>query len=93
MDWLFLVIVPFALLVIVVFKQNDHINRSERTLDALIKHLGIDRVGLVDREVSALLQANKKIEAIKAYRILTGAGLAAAKEHVESLQQNSRPSA
>jgi len=93
MDGLFLAIIPFALLVVIVFKQSDHIICLERTQDALIKHLGINRIRLIEREVAALLQANKKIEAIKAYQILTGVGLAAAKEHVESLQQNANPSA
>jgi ribosomal protein L7/L12 len=47
---------------------------------------------VADGEVSAgvmdLLRAGKKIEAIKQYRIETGAGLLEAKEAVESLERS-----
>ena len=41
--------------------------------------------GGVDSQVVALAQSGQKIEAIKRYRELTGAGLAEAKQAVEAL--------
>jgi ribosomal protein L7/L12 len=41
--------------------------------------------GGVDSEVVALARSGQKIEAIKRYRELTGAGLAEAKQAVEAL--------
>jgi ribosomal protein L7/L12 len=44
-----------------------------------------ESAGGVDSEVVALAQSGQKIEAIKRYRELTGAGLAEAKQAVEAL--------
>jgi ribosomal protein L7/L12 len=59
--------------------------RVDRKLDALLRHSGVDLVGLANTEVQALLKAGRKIDAIKAYRDLTGAGLAEAKAAVERM--------
>ncbi len=60
-------------------------SRLERKLDLLIRHSGIDVPAVAVAEAAALAKAGNKIEAIKAYRELTGCGLAEAKTKVESL--------
>jgi hypothetical protein len=83
----------FIVAIVLGGRRDDRIERLERWLDALVKHSGINRAELADREVLALLQENKKGEAIRAYRLFMGANLAGAKAHVEWLQQTARPSA
>jgi ribosomal protein L7/L12 len=59
----------------------------ERKLNALLRHHGVDPLqGLVisDRVKQLAADPARKIEAIKAYREETGAGLAEAKEAVEA---------
>ena len=65
------------------------LSRVEGKLDALLKHQGIrfDPYGEVPQPVLDALQRGRKIEAIKEYRLLTGAGLKDAKEHVEEIQR------
>lgn len=58
--------------------------RIERKLDALIAHLGIETPDDGLAEVRKLIAAGRKIEAIKRYREITGAGLAEAKSAVDS---------
>jgi ribosomal protein L7/L12 len=60
-------------------------SRLERKLDLLLRHSGVDLPATAVAEATALMRAGKKIEAIKAYRELTGCGLAEAKAKVESL--------
>ncbi|MEW2412597.1 hypothetical protein AB0953_02535 [Streptomyces sp. NPDC046866] len=65
--------------------------RAERRLGLLLDHLGVEEpepAGL--DEVRALLRDGRTIEAIKAYRGLTGAGLAEAKRAVDTLAQRER---
>lgn len=78
----------FGLLVAVfwlVAKINASVARQERKVDALLKHSGVDVSSLAAHEAEALARAGRKIEAIKVYRELTGAGLAEAKAAVEKL--------
>ncbi|MFJ9762351.1 ribosomal protein L7/L12 [Streptomyces erythrochromogenes] len=61
-------------------------DRTERRLALLLDHLGIEEpepAGL--DEVRALILEDRQISAIKAYRRITGAGLAEAKLAVEAL--------
>jgi ribosomal protein L7/L12 len=57
----------------------------ERKLDAIADRLGVAVVEPELAEVTALLRQGKKIQAIKAYRESTGAGLAEARDAVERL--------
>jgi ribosomal protein L7/L12 len=57
----------------------------ERKLDAVLDHLGIEVSEPHLKQVEALLRRGKTIEAIKAYREATGAGLREAKEAVDRL--------
>ncbi len=55
----------------------------ESKIDAVLEHLGIPFAEPRFEDVDAYLRAGKKMQAIKAYRERTGAGLAEAKEAVE----------
>ena len=62
-------------------------SRSEAKIDLLLKHAGLtyDPHANVPPGVVEALRAGRKIEAIRQYRMATGAGLKEAKEFVESL--------
>lgn len=64
---------------------DRRLNRLERKVDLLLDHNGLlqDEPGM-DR-VRELLRQDKKIQAIKVYRELTGTGLKEAKEAVERM--------
>jgi hypothetical protein len=76
-----------ALALVWLGRVNDAAGRLERKLDALLKHSGIDPVQLAMKEALDLVKAGKRIQAIKAYRDLTGASLPEAKAAVEKLQE------
>jgi ribosomal protein L7/L12 len=61
------------------------LRRIEQKLDLILAHLGLayEPASTLDDEARRLADAGRKIEAIKAYREATGAGLADAKEAVE----------
>jgi hypothetical protein len=89
MDWAFLALAIGILLTVLVAYGNltARIRGIERKLNALLRHHGVDPVlGLVlsDRVKQLASDPERKIEAIKAYREETGAGLAEAKEAVEA---------
>lgn len=63
----------------------DRLRRLERKVDLILGHLGLTAGDpLIDRVVE-LVDAGRKIEAIKAYREATGAGLNEAKDAVEAI--------
>jgi ribosomal protein L7/L12 len=87
-----------AAIVLRVTSREHHLSaqsRLEAKLDALLKHQGIQFDPYADLAPSVLdaLRRGKKIEAIKEYRAVSGAGLKEAKEYVEELQRraSSRP--
>lgn len=59
--------------------------RIEHKLDLILGHLGLAEEDPRLAEVAALLRDDKKIQAIKVYREITGAGLAEAKDAVERM--------
>jgi ribosomal protein L7/L12 len=69
------------------------LNRLERKVDFLLRELNLVEkeeatlpdFGPVLTEVAELVRQNRKIEAIKLYREMTGAGLKEAKEVVDRL--------
>ena len=65
------------------------LSRLEGKLDALMKHHGVRYDAYADLAPSVLdaLRRGKKIQAIKAYRVASGAGLKEAKEYIEELQR------
>jgi ribosomal protein L7/L12 len=57
----------------------------ERKLDLIMKHLGVVDQVPQDPDVVQFLMQGQKIQAIKAYRERTGAGLREAKDEVERI--------
>ncbi|MFF3012699.1 hypothetical protein [Streptomyces sp. NPDC057939] len=70
---------------------EDKVDALERRLGLVLDHLGIEEPeppGL--DEVRALMRDGRTVSAIKAYRGITGAGLAEAKRAVEALDLTPR---
>jgi hypothetical protein len=84
-----------AILILVVGFEVQKVRRELRrvsdSLGAIREKLGIVEPPKAPAEVFGLLQSGRKIEAIKAYREATGAGLAEAKAAVERLAAGSGP--
>ncbi|MBN1998614.1 ribosomal protein L7/L12 [candidate division KSB1 bacterium] len=85
-----------AFIVIRLTSGQDHqrtLARMEAKLDALLKHHGIhfNPYKDVPPSVVEVLRRGRKIEAIKEYRRLTGAGLKEAKYFVEEVWRRSTP--
>jgi ribosomal protein L7/L12 len=72
-----------------VERHLQALSRVEAKLDALLKHQGVrfDPYAEVPPSVVDALRGNRKIDAIKAYRTATGAGLRDAKEFVEEVER------
>jgi Ribosomal protein L7/L12 C-terminal domain len=88
MDGTFWLVLVFGLLLMANFmspKARGNNSRLERKVDLILKHLGIDPNQGVNEKIVELMKAGQKIEAIKLYRVQTGAGLKDAKDYVESL--------
>ncbi|MFF2196237.1 ribosomal protein L7/L12 [Streptomyces sp. NPDC058157] len=65
---------------------QDRADRLERRLGLVLEHLGIEEPEPAGLDgVRALMREGRTVSAIKAYREITGAGLAEAKQAVESL--------
>ncbi|MFD8145145.1 ribosomal protein L7/L12 [Streptomyces sp. NPDC059708] len=65
---------------------QDRADRLERRLGLVLDHLGIEEPEPAGMDaVRALMREGRTVSAIKAYREITGAGLAEAKKAVESL--------
>ncbi|WP_405880889.1 ribosomal protein L7/L12 [Streptomyces sp. NBC_01136] len=66
--------------------RNDRrIARVEQKLDLIIDHLGLAQTDPELEQVAALARDGKKIQAIKAYREVTGVGLKEAKDAVDRM--------
>ena len=76
-------------------RQVRALSRLEAKLDALLKHeqIQFDPYSNVPPPVLDALRRGKKIEAIKEYRLATGAGLKDAKDYVEEVQRRATPPA
>jgi ribosomal protein L7/L12 len=57
----------------------------ERKIDLILDHLGIQHRDETAERIARLMSNGQKIEAIKLYRELTGAGLKEAKDAVEAI--------
>lgn len=67
-------------------KRTDlRVARVEQKLDLVLDHLGLREAEPRMDEIDALLRDGKKIQAIKTYREITGAGLKEAKDAVERM--------
>jgi hypothetical protein len=93
MDGIFWLVLVLALLILslcfsltsAVSNNGQRLRSLERRVDLILKHLGIDPNQGINPQVQELMKAGQKIQAIKLYRELTGAGLKEAKDYVESL--------
>jgi large subunit ribosomal protein L7/L12 len=95
--WLFLVLVLLlgsVLLTVRVQTLEARVKRLQRGLDSVAEHVGFtlpeSTVGSPSAAVLAFLDQGRKIEAIKQYRVETGAGLKDAKEAVEAFERGHR---
>lgn len=68
-----------------ISQADQRVARVERKLDLVLEHLGLDGEDPRMGEVVSLVRTDKKIQAIKVYREITGAGLKEAKEAVDRL--------
>ena len=66
-------------------RADRRLARIERKLDLIMDHLDLREEDPRLDEVAGLARAGRKIEAIKAYREATGAGLREAKDAVDRL--------
>ncbi|MER5469379.1 ribosomal protein L7/L12 [Streptomyces sp. NPDC002685] len=80
-----LMIASFAGLEGKLARTDRRIAHVEHQLDQILDHLGIREDPPHLPQVTALLRDGKKIQAIKAYREATGAGLKEAKDAVEGM--------
>lgn len=76
----------------VMFTDNSALSRLsrqvaalDRKLDLILAHLGLEAPQREYAEVVEHLRAGRKIQAIKAFREATGAGLADAKNEVDAM--------
>ncbi|MCX4972875.1 MULTISPECIES: ribosomal protein L7/L12 [unclassified Streptomyces] len=81
-----IMIASFAGLETKLSRADRRIARVEKKIDLIIRHLGVHADDPELPEVAAFLRDGKKIQAIKAYRAATGAGLQEAKEAVERME-------
>jgi ribosomal protein L7/L12 len=86
---LFVIAVVFRLALLE--RRVAAISRIDGKLDALLRHAGVqfDPYENVSADVADALRRGEKIEAIKRYRLATGAGLKDAKDFVEEVQRRS----
>lgn len=89
MEWVAPSLVLVGVLAIwgIVSRTQGRLDRLERRLNLLLRHFNIDPAAgspLSDRVRALADDPARKIEAIKAYREETGAGLAEAKAAVEA---------
>lgn len=84
------------ILILIVSYEVQQLKRELRrvsgALDSIREKLGIVEPQKVPAEVFGLLESGRKLEAIKAYREATGAGLAEAKSAVERIAGRTGPS-
>jgi ribosomal protein L7/L12 len=66
-------------------RHRVRLARVERKLDALLDHLGVEVPEPHLLQVETMLRQGKNVQAIKAYREATGAGLREAKEAVDRM--------
>lgn len=90
--------IPVILITVLFTIFNTNINalqrdqkRIESKLDRIIEHLGLPELSKenindeLKEELKKLIEANKKVKAIKKLRDVTGMGLVEAKDYVDSL--------
>lgn len=81
-----LAVVGLLMIIVTSIKQmQSDIARINANLNKIAKQVGVEDT--ITDELKGLLLEGKRIEAVKKYRIATGAGLVEAKEYVDSLKE------
>ena len=84
-----LLIFPLLALLSFIHQMRSDVSRKlallDLKLDKVLNHLAIAAESEVPPEVVGLLQAGRKIEAIKVYRQATGASLKESKEAIDDM--------
>lgn len=81
-----LAVVGLLIIIVASIKQmQSDIARINKNLNKIAKQVGVEDT--ITDELKGLLLEGKRIEAVKKYRIATGAGLVEAKEYVDSLKE------
>ena len=91
--WLSIVVALVGIVLIAIASRSSttknlerKLDRLERKLDLVMRQLGVEQpTAAADDDVVALVRAGHRIEAIKRYRELTGAGLKEAKDAVDQI--------
>ena len=85
--------VSFLVLTIETRQIDGRLKQLDRRLSLILKHLNIDplaEVQLSERVQALARDPSRKVEALKAYRQETGAGLREAKEAIEAFLKDRR---
>lgn len=87
MFWAIVVGMILALLLIYISQLRNDISNIKKTMDKIAKQVGVPDVITeeVKNQLKGLINENKKVKAVKQYRIITGSGLKEANDYVESL--------
>ncbi|GAA0741277.1 50S ribosomal protein L7/L12 [Clostridium oceanicum] len=81
-----LAVVGFLMIIVASIKQmQSDIARINANLNKIAKQVGVEDT--ITDQLKGLLLEGKRIEAVKKYRIATGAGLVEAKEYIDSLKE------
>lgn len=75
----------FIWLIATITQIQKDLSRMNLTLNKIAKQVGVPDT--VTDELKILISEGKNIEAVKKYRMTTGAGLLEAKEYVDSLNE------
>jgi ribosomal protein L7/L12 len=86
-------IIMGILLMIILGSMNllrNEMVRTNITLEKIAKHMGVSdpETENIDDELKELIAKNKKISAVKRYRMVTGRGLKESKEYIDSLSRD-----
>jgi len=68
-----------------ISQLKEEVRRSNRALNKLINHFGIEAYKNIDDELRDTIANEGKIKAIKIYREHTGLGLKESKEYIDNL--------
>ncbi len=72
-------------LMIDISQLREEVKRSNKALDKIISHFGIEMYNDIDHELRDIIKSDGKIKAIKRYREHTGLGLKESKEYIDNL--------
>ena len=80
-----LILIAASILIGYVSKVESDIKRINKKINWITKQLG--ETDTITDDLKELISEGKKVDAIKKYRIASGAGLLEAKEYVDSLDK------